>query len=256
MLAALSAKSTSTQKRAWSILTAALRMAEDRGLVRRNVARQAEPPKVIYRERPVLTTVEAKEVLGELAGPPQDWLYPLYVLSISTGLRQGEALALKWSEVDLDAGAIQVTGTLDRTERTTVAPKTAKSRRTLKIGPEVVEALRQQQLRQKVEESEGLDGLVFTSDEGTPLYDSTVRRHWRDICVRLNLHLDDESRPTLHWHDIRHSAAVLMLQAGVSAETVAWRLGHSSLNMVVRTYGWTSTNTYEDAADAMTAILS
>jgi integrase len=220
------------------------------------VAKQAKPPKVTYDERPVLSAAEAKKIKDGLAGPPQDWLYPLYVLSISTGLRQGESLALRWQDVDLKAGTLTVNGTMDRTEHTTQTPKTLKSRRTLKIGPEVVEALEQQQLGQKVDGTEGPDGLVFTSDEGTPIWDSTVRRHWAEICKRLEMHLDAEGKPRIHWHDIRHSAAVLMLQAGVSAETVAWRLGHSSMNMVVRVYGWTSTNTYEDAAEAMTAVLS
>jgi integrase len=236
--------STSTQKRAWSILTAALQVAEDRGLVKRNVAKQAKPPKVTYEERPVLTAQQATEIMAELKGA-SDWLYPLYVLSISTGVRQGEALALRWSDVNWETSEISIEGTLDRTERTTVAPKTPRSRRTLKVGPEVMEALRWQEARQGT----GAVGLVFTADTGNPVYDSTVRRHWADILRRLGI-------PPMHWHDLRHSAAVLMLQAGVSGEDVAWRLGHSSINMVVRVYGWTSTKRYESAAEAMTTVLS
>lgn len=236
--------STSTQKRAWSILTAALDVAEDRGLVKRNVAKQAKPPKVTYEERPVLTAQQATEIMTELKGT-SDWLYPLYVLSISTGVRQGEALALRWTDVNWETSEISIEGTLDRTERTTVAPKTRTSRRTLKVGPEVIEALKWQEARQGT----GAIGLVFTADTGNPIYDSTVRRHWAGILRRLGI-------PPMHWHDLRHSAAVLMLQAGVSGEDVAWRLGHSSINMVVRVYGWTSTKRYESAAEAMTAVLS
>jgi len=239
--------STSTQKRAWSILTAALQMAEDRGLIRRNVAKQAKPPKVTYAERPVLTAEQAKAVAAELK-QTGDWLYPLYVLSVSTGLRQGETLALRWCDVNWDTSEISIEGTLDRTERTTVAPKTLKSRRTIKVGSEVIEALRWQESRQ-VYFGTGSTGLVFTADTGNPIYDSTIRRHWTDILKRLGI-------SPLHWHDLRHTAAILMLQAGVPAETVAGRLGHSSMNMVVRVYGWTSTNRYEDAAEAMTALLS
>ena len=135
---------------------------------------------------------------------------------------------------------------MDRATKDTVALKTAKSRRTLKVGPEVIKALRWQQDHQG---NKGSEDLVFTSDQGTPVYDSTIRRHWADVCTKLGI-------PAMHWHDIRHSAAVLMLNAGVPAEVVAWRLGHSSMNMVVRTYGWTSTARYEDAAEAMTAVLS
>jgi integrase len=239
--------STSTQKRAWSILTAALQVGEDRGLVRRNVAKQAKPPKVTYEERPVLTAQQATEIMAELKGAG-DWLYPLYVLSISTGVRQGEALALRWSDVNWETSEISIEGTLDRTERTTVAPKTLQSRRTLKVGREVIEALKWQEARQ-IYFGTGAIGLVFTADTGSPVYDSTIRRHWADILKRLGI-------PPMHWHDLRHSAAILMLQAGVSGEDVAWRLGHSSINMVVRVYGWTSTKRYESAAEAMTAVLS
>ena len=248
LLEQLDEKSTSTRKRAWSILTAALQVAEDRGLVRRNVAKQAKPPKVTYSERLVLTAQQAKEILAELKGTG-DWLYPLYVLSISTGLREGEALALRWTEIDWVSSEISIEGTLDRAERKTVATKTQKSRRKFKVGPEVIEALQWQQLRQKVDGTEGPDGLVFTADTGNPIYESTIRRHWRLIRERLEM-------PAVTFKDLRHTATVLMLQAGVPAETVAWRLGHSSMNMIVRTYGWTSSNRYEDAAEAMTVVLS
>jgi len=239
--------SSSTQKRIWAILTAALDAAKAEKLVSDNVARvpTATAPKVTYGERPVLIAEQVKKIKGELEGT-KDWLYPLFVLSISTGCRQGEALALRWCDVDWAKSEISIQGTMDRATKGTVAPKTAKSRRTLKVGPEVIQALQWQQERQV---NPGKDDLVFTSDQGTPVYDSTVRRHWADICERLGI-------PPMHWHDIRHSAAVLMLQAGVPAEVVAWRLGHSSMNMVVRIYGWTSTARYEDAAEAMTAVLA
>ena len=249
--------STSTQKRIWAILGSALQAAVDDKLIPQNVATSttAQPARVTYDERPVLTIQEVKDILAELKDS-KDWLYPLFQLSVSTGVRQGEALALRWSDVAWDLSEISIMGTMDRSERTTVALKTRTSRRTLKVGPEVIEALRWQQDRQERLGTSSPDGLAFTSDQRTPVYDSTVRRHWADICERLKIHRDDNGKPTMHWHDIRHSTAVLMLNAGVPAEVVAWRLGHSSLNMVVRTYGWTSTARYEDAAEAMTAVLS
>jgi integrase len=248
LLEQLGEKSTSTQKRAWSILTTALQVAKDRHLVRENVAGMAKPPKVTYSERQVLTAQQVKEILAELKDTG-DWLYPLFVLSVSTGLREGEALALRWADIDWVSPEISIAGTLDRAERRTVATKTPKSRRTLKVGPQVIEALQWQQLRQKVDGTEGPNGLVFTADTGNPIYESTIRRHWRVICERLEM-------PAVTFKDLRHTATVLMLQAGVPAETVAWRLGHNSMNMIVRTYGWTSSNRYEDAAEAMEALLS
>ena len=151
--------STSTQKRAWSILTAALNQAVQRDYIRKNVAAQVESVSVKHAERPVLTAEQAKDLLVELSG---DWLKPVYMLALHNGLREGEILGLRWSDVDLAAGTLTVTGTMDRTERVRVAPKTPKSRRTLKITAGVIDILREQQVRQNFEETQGNDGLVFT----------------------------------------------------------------------------------------------
>jgi integrase len=246
--------STSTQKRIWAIVSAALDAAKVEKLVADNVARvpTATPPKVTTPEAPSLTAEQIKEILAELRAT-ENWLYPLFQLAVSVGIRQGEALALRWSDVDWAKSEISIQGTMDRTERKTVATKTAKSRRTLKVGPEVSEALRWQQDHQA---NKGSKDLVFTSDQGTPVYDSTLRRTWKGLCRKLGINLDDNGDPTMTWYDLRHTAAYLMLQAGVPVEQVAWRLGESSLAMILKVYGWTSTARYEDAAEAMTAALS
>jgi integrase len=246
--------STSTQKRIWAILTAALDAAKAEKLVPDNVARvpTATPPKVTTPEAPSLTAEQVKEILAELKAT-ENWLYPLFQLAVSTGIRQGEALALRYSDIDWAKSEISIQGTMDRTTKKTVDPKNAKSRRTIKVGPSTLEALRWQQRHQK---AAGSADLVFTSDQGTPIQDTTLRRSWRALCVRLGINLDEDGKPTMTYYDLRHVAAVLMLKAGVPVEQVAWRLGESSLAMILKVYGWTSTARYEDAANAMEAMLA
>jgi integrase len=249
MLQGLASKSSSTQKRAWSILTASLNQAVKRDYVRKNVAADVDPPAVRHAERPVLTAAQARDLLGELKAA-HDWLLPVYVLALHNGLREGEILGLRWSDVDFEEGMITVTGTLDRTDRVRVAPKTAKSRRTLKITTEVVGILQEQQLRQNLEETQGSDGFVFTSDQGTPICDSTVRRHFRNISHRLGL-------PALHFHDLRHTYAVLAREAGVPLEEISWNLGHASIRITADVYGWTSEAARNStASDAIALVLS
>lgn len=247
MLKALADKSTGTQKRAWLLLSTALNQAVQRDYVRKNVAAQVESVSVKHAERPNLTAEQAKGLLAELGG---DWLKPVYVLALHNGLREGEILGLRWADVDLEAGTLTVTGTMDRTERVRVAPKTQKSRRTLKITASVIDILREQQVRQSLEETQGNDGLVFTSREGTPICDSTVRRHFRNIGHRLGL-------PVLHFHDLRHTYAVLAREAGVPLEEISWNLGHASIRITADVYGWTSEAARNSSAsDALALVLS
>ena len=125
-------KSGNTQRLARTILRRALGQAERRGYVARNVVALTDAPAVKVDERPVLTPEQAKQLFDALH---DDRLLPLYVVAVHTGLRQGELLALRWSDVDLGAGTLTVTGTLDRKVRQRTDPKTDKSRRTVPLTP-------------------------------------------------------------------------------------------------------------------------
>ena len=130
-----------------------------------------------------------------------DRLLPLYVVAIHTGLRQGELLALRWSDVDLEAGTLTVTGTLDRKIRQRTDPKTDKSRRG-SLTTQAMEALQLHQVRQNLEGTQGSDDLVFTSTRGTALYESNIRKHWHRVSANLGL-------ASMPWHNLRHSAATI-----------------------------------------------
>ena len=159
-------KSGNTQRLARTILRRALGQAERRGYVARNVVALTDAPAVNVDERPVLTPEQVKQLFDALH---DDRLLPLYVVAIHTGLRQGELLALRWSDIDLEAGTLTVTGTLDRRIRQRTDPKTDKSRRSVPLTPQAMEALQVHQVRQNLEGTQGSDDLVFTSARGTAL---------------------------------------------------------------------------------------
>jgi integrase len=201
-------KSGNTQRLARTILRRALGQAERRGYVARNVVALTDAPAVKVDERPVLTPEQAKQLFDTLH---DDRLLPLYVVAIHTGLRQGELLALRWSDVDLEAGTLTVTGTLDRKSRQRTDPKTDKSRRNVPLTPQAMEALQVHQVRQNLEGTQGSDDLVFTSARGTALYDSNIRKHWRRVSANLGL-------PSMRWHNPRHSAATIMQTSDVALD--------------------------------------
>jgi integrase len=238
-------KSGNTQRLARTILRRALGQAERRGYVARNVVALTDAPAVKVDERPVLTPEQAKQLFDALH---DDRLLPLYVVAIHTGLRQGELLALRWSDVDLGAGTLTVTGTLDRKIRQRTDPKTDKSRRNVPLTPQAMEALQVHQVRQNLEGTQGSDDLVFTSARGTALYDSNIRKHWHRVSANLGL-------ASMPWHNLRHSAATIMLAQGVPIEVVSRVFGHASIRITADIYGHVSPETNRHAADAMAKAL-
>jgi integrase len=152
-------------------------------------------------------------------------LEALYVLAIYTGMRQGELLALRWEDVDLEAGVLRVRGT-----------KTARSRRTVKLSQTALEALTGHLTRQLGEEIDRAsdswreNGLVFATEIGTPLnrHNLTQRSFW-PLLERAGL-------PRIRFHDLRHTCATLLLSKGVHAKFVQELLGHATIAITLDTY--------------------
>ncbi len=157
-------------------------------------------------------------------------------------------MALRWSDVDLGAGTVTVTGTLDRKVRQRTDPKTNKSRRTVPLTAQAMGALQVHQVRQDLEGTRGSDDLVFTSARGTALYDSNIREHWHRVSANLGL-------PSMPWHNLRHSAATIMLAQGVPIEVVSRLFGHASIRITADIYGHVSPETNRQAAEAMAKAL-
>lgn len=218
-------------RNALSVLGRVLDVAERRGLVRRNVVRLVDPPRLVRAERPALSTADARRLLAAVAG---DRLEALWITTLACGLRQAEALGLRWEDVHLDAATIRVERVLDRQggRYVLVEPKTRSSRRTVALPAFAVVALREHRRRQLEERAAAgvptEDGLVFVSPAGRPLSAGVVTHRWRAIADAAGL--------PLRFHDLRHGQASLLVALGVHPRVVAERLGHATVAMAMDRY--------------------
>lgn len=228
------------------ILRNALNKAVRWGLLSRNVAALVDLPREVHREVRVLSPPEARRLVDAARG---DRLEALWLLSVSTGLRMGEVLALQWSDVDLDRRELRVTKALQRVSGRGLMlaeTKTRRSRRTIVLPVAVAEALRWQRTRQELE---GIDsGFVFTSSRGTPIDGRDLGRSFRRLLQRADI-------TKMRFHDLRHSCASLLLAQGISPRVVMETLGHSRIAVTMDTYAHVMPALQREAADAMDRLL-
>jgi integrase len=162
---------------------------------------------------------------------------------------------LKWEALDLDAGTLHVRVALQFVDGAFqfVEPKTARSRRTIRLPRFAIEALRAHKVRQLEERllagSRWREhGLVFPSSIGTPLHAASVTHRFQTLLARAQL-------PRQRFHDLRHCAATLMLVQGVSMRVVMETLGHSQISLTMNTYSHVMPALQQDAADRMDALF-
>jgi integrase len=223
------------------VLVVALSDAERDGLVVRNVARLARGPR--QREAPP-RSLTADEVRALRAAAEDDPLGPLVLLALSTGLRRGELLALRWEDIGPDS--LRVTGSMSGSakggyERS--EPKTRRSRRTVGLPSMAREALARQR-----ELSAG-SAWVFPSPlTGNPMHPDTARSAWSDLAKQAGL-------SGVRLHDLRHTAATLALAAGVPVRDVADNLGHATPSITLNVYGHAVPDGSRRVADAMDKAL-
>jgi integrase len=186
-----------------------------------------------------------------------DRLEALYVLAVTTGLRQGKLLGLKWDDVDMEAGTLQVRRTLTTAKGGPVlsAPKTKSSRRTVKLSQTALEALRSHLVRQ-LEEIDRVgslwreNGLIFASEVGEPLDRRDLTTHrFKPLLKRAGL-------PKIRFHDLRHTCATLLLSKNVNPKIVSEMLGHATIAITLDTYSHVLPTMQESAAKAMEDALS
>ncbi len=230
-------KARGSVTRVRTVLGQALEVAMRRGKVSRNVAKLSEMPKTAPPPEKRALTVEQAEALLEAAqGDPVECFI---IVGLTTGLRPGELLGLRWDDVDLDAATLEVTGSLKREGSTLrlggVKGGLRRARRRLDLTARAVEALRshrgaQRQLRLLVGPDWEDLGFVFPTEVGTPAHPSGMNRKLARVTERAGLG---------HWSMTelaRHSAASLLSDAGVPLEQIADQLGHSSTRMLEKHY--------------------
>jgi integrase len=199
-----------------------------------------------------LTAAEVARVLEAAEGSRY---HDLLVLIAATGLRRGEAGALRWSDIDLDAGTLTVRGTLSRVDGELVVtePKTERSRRTLPLSPSIVAMLRRHRKAQLAERlhagSVWVDtGHVFATESGTPVEP-------RNIYRALAVAAEKAELENVGVHTLRHSAATAWLENGVHIKAVSDLLGHSSIAVTGDIYGHVSDDTSRAAMDVLSDAL-
>jgi integrase len=219
------------------ILHHALNDAVKLGHVLRNVGQFVELPPVNKRERvtQALTFEQARTLLSTAQNDP---LEALYVLALTTGMRQGELLAPKWSDLALTYGKLQVQRTLVRVRQDhaiVAEPKSPTSRRGIHLPQLAIDALtrhaqRQQAILKKGGLSTSASAWVFCDEKGIPLRaTSLIRQSFRPLLARAGL-------PQIRFHDLRHSAATLLLTLGVHPKIVQKLLGHSQMFVTMEVY--------------------
>lgn len=216
-----------------AILRRALQQAVRWGLVARNVAQDVEPPRQAPRRLEVWTPEEARRFL-EVAEPHK--LYPLFYLALITGLRRGELLGLRWQDVDLASGRIDIVQNLVMVGNKPVlqTPKTAHSARTIYIGPDAAGVLvrqREQQAAWQEKAGNGWlnSGLIFTGEDGGPLGTTAVNKPWKALKEQAGV-------TSIRFHDLRHTYASLAMLRGLQPKTISERLGHSNVAFTLHTY--------------------
>jgi integrase len=234
-----------------AVLHRALGQAARWGLTPRNVADLVTPPRAKRRDMTTLSPEEARRFLEVAQG---DRFHSLYFLALSTGMRQGELLALHWANVDLNRGAAQVTGTLQQRGDAITEPKTAHSRRQVALTKTAIEALRQHRIAQaearlRLGPAWTDNDLVFCNEVGGFVDASNlVRRSFLPLLKRAGL-------PRIRFHDLRHSAATLLLSEGVHPKIVSEMLGHSQIAVTLDLYSHVTPTMQRQAAEAMEAVL-
>lgn len=236
------------------MLKAALDQAVKWQLLQRNPCQAVEPPRPPRLEMNALNETEAKRLLDAAEAEP---LYALFHGALTTGARLGELLALHWKDIDFDEKRLTIAHNVRRfAGRGYVfgSPKTHRSRRSIALDGETVRVLqehRRRQLEQRILVGPAAysdQGLVFATPVGDVLADSTVRTAFKRILRRADL-------SAIRIHDLRHTAATLMLKASVSAKVVSDRLGHSTVAFTLDNYAHALPDMQRDGAEALARMI-
>lgn len=221
------------------ILSRALNRAVQYGFIARNVAALVKV-RVEKREIVPLTIEQANALLSAVK---EHRLEPLYRIALGLGLRRGEILALRWSDVDLDKGSLTIRQS-----------KTRAGSRTLSLPPRLIETLQNhwanlQEERRSLGTNWKEHGLVFPSEVGTPLSPRNLVRHFKKVLERAGL------SQSVRFHDLRHSCATFLVAQGVHPRVAMGILGHSHISVTMDTYSHVLSDIQQNALKDVDQLL-
>lgn len=237
------------------VFSQALSAAEADGVIAKNPARHVKPPRVLKREIEAFTEDELRSILHTASGNP---LEALYVTALTTGLRQGELLGLRWQDIDLKIETLHVRRSLMWVGGKPIldSPKTESSQRQVRLSPPAVVSLRRHRAAQNERRLRLADiwrtdhDLVFTNEVGGPVNQSNLsKRGWRRL-------LENAGVRYRNFNTTRHTAATILLKRGVHPKVVQEMLGHSSIMVTLDVYSHVIPDMQQTAADAMAEVLA
>jgi integrase len=238
-----------------STLHTALDHAVRTGLVAKNACESVTLPRLVRREMQVLTPEQARGVVEAAKGSRME---ALLLLALTTGMRRGELLGLKWEDITLveGNGSLQVRRSMTRVAGHGVVssePKTASSRRKIALSPFVVGVLKehrvhQWEMRLRAGAKWTENDLVFCNVYGNFLHPARLYMMFHKV-------LEEAGMPCIRFHDLRHSAATILLSMGVNVKVVQEMLGHSRISMTLDTYSHVLPGMQEEAVEKISGLF-
>ena len=224
------------------MIGSAYNLAMEQKLVTRNPTDGCALPKAEHKE---MQTLHIEQLTSFLREAKDSGVFALYYIDLTTGLRRGELLGLKWSDIDLEKGDLRVQRQIGRIDGKIIEMplKTKNAYRTLPLSADAIDVLMQQ--RRKT----GNSDWVFPSPTGGPMSPDGVLHMLQRVLKRAGL-------PRIRFHDLRHTFATMALQNGVDVKTVSSMLGHYSAGFTLDTYAHVTTDAQMKAAQTMGNILS
>lgn len=245
--------STQTIHHMNKVIRGALAQAVAEGKISRNPAENVKLPRM---ERKPIQPLTKEQVTIFLDGIKDDWLYPVYLMTLGTGLRRGEILGLRWKDINLEAETVTVKRELlfiNGKQLMQDGTKTAGSKSTVTMPDMVADTMK----KHKTHQSEAMlalghklkeKDLVFTWASGDPISPNYVYHHFKELLTNHNL-------PNIRFHDLRHTFATLLLEEGIHPKIVADMLRHGSVRTTLDTYSHVSADMQARAAARLGEVL-
>ncbi|MFD2370637.1 tyrosine-type recombinase/integrase [Brevibacillus sp. GCM10020057] len=226
-----------------TIINAVLTRAHERGFVAKNVAKLVDKPRFSKKKMEVWNE---KEVLQFLDVAREDRLYIAFFLAITTGMRRGEILGLRWKDIDFENGEISIQQTLSNTGDELQEPKTKSAQRSIALPEQTVAELKKHKRRIAQEKLLARsvyqdNDLVVCTSVGTKVLPRNLIRTYYRLLEKADV-------PKIRFHDLRHSHATLLLKKGVHPKIAQERLGHANIRITLDTYSHVLPNMQSEAA--------
>ena len=237
----------SSVRRLHAALHKALKDAVRWGYLSENPVDAADPPKLRAEGPKEMATWSASQLRSFLDLVRDDGLYPLWFVLATTGMRRGEALGLRWCDIDLEAGHIVIRQSVVNVGREVQlsTPKTSRSRRVVAIDERTRAVLTEFRAQSM---DVGSKDLIFECCFRSGVSPTAATKRFRRL-------IEAHGLPVIRLHDLRHTHATLALQAGVHPKIVSERLGHSTVSLTLDVYSHAVPHMQKDAADQIAHVI-